>query len=110
MKTYVLSVLILIFPHIAIAQTSNHIKITEDKHPVAEDDYKENLDTQCRAICGEGYVYDRPGAKRNGKEKVCTKYPADCGYSCTTGWNFRYLAGGTDFTCQEAVIGKTNPK
>jgi hypothetical protein len=67
-----------------------------------DDDVQNNLDTQCVAICGEGYFYDRPGAKNNGKELVCTKYPLDCGYKCTIGWDIRYLVGGTNFTCQEA--------
>ena len=103
MRMCLLSILMFVLPYVAIAQTAKHIKIIQDEPSVAVGDYQENLNTQCRAICGDGYFYDRPGDKRHGKEKVCTKYPLDCGYSCTTGWNFRYLVGGTDFTCQEAV-------
>ena len=56
----------------------------------------------CIKYCGEGYFYDRPGAKNNGQELVCTKYPLKCGYSCTRGWKFRYLVNNTNYTCQEA--------
>lgn len=57
----------------------------------------------CIKYCGEGYFYDRPGEKNNGQELVCTKYPLKCGYSCTYGWNIRYLVEGTNYTCQEAL-------
>ncbi len=65
--------------------------------------YNEN----CERLCGSGYFYDRPGAKRNGRELVCTKYPLSCGYECTIGWAFRYLVDGTDYTCQEAIQFET---
>ncbi|MBR6409438.1 MAG: hypothetical protein IKS23_04285 [Alphaproteobacteria bacterium] len=57
----------------------------------------------CSNLCGSGYFYDRPGAKRNGQELVCTKYPLSCGYKCTIGWTFKYLINGTNYTCQEAI-------
>ena len=57
----------------------------------------------CEKYCGEGFTYDRPGAKNNGQEKVCTKYPLDCGYGCTTGWDIDYLVQGTNYTCQTAI-------
>ena len=65
--------------------------------PTAED-----KDTGCLLNCGEGFVYDRPGAKNNGQELVCTKYPRSCGYGCTTGWDIKYLVNGTNYTCQTA--------
>lgn len=103
-RNLVLILFVLFAPYISYAQTSKHINIVQE-----QDGYnflpnlKENLNKQCAALCGNGYFYDRPGAKNNGKELVCTKYPLDCGYNCTIGWNFRYLVGGTNFTCQEAV-------
>ncbi len=59
-------------------------------------------DKNCIKYCGEGYFYDRPGNKNDGNELVCTKYPLDCRYDCTYGWNFEYLVQGTNYTCQEA--------
>lgn len=102
MKTILLTLFILIFPSLATAQTHRHIKIEQTSAENFTDTQKENLNTQCEAVCGSGYFYDRPGAKNNGHEIVCTKYLLKCGYSCTVGWNIRYLVGGTDFTCQEA--------
>ena len=66
------------------------------------DTTKTLLNNNCVKYCGEGYFYDRKGDKNNGAELVCTKYPLKCGYGCTHGWNFRYLVGGTNYTCQEA--------
>ena len=66
--------------------------------PTAED-----KDTGCLLNCGDGFVYDRPGAKNNGQELVCTKYPKSCGYGCTTGWDIKYLVNGTNYTCQTAI-------
>ena len=60
-------------------------------------------DTDCIRYCGEGFYYDRPGAKNGGKELVCTKYPLSCGYGCTTGWDIDYLVKGTNYTCQTAI-------
>lgn len=63
-------------------------------------------DDGCVTQCGYGYVYDRQGGKtgKNGKqEKVCTKYPLECGYACTNGWRIRYLVNNTEYTCQEAA-------
>ena len=57
----------------------------------------------CIKYCGEGYFYDRPGDKNDGKELVCTKYPLDCRYDCTYSWKIRYLVKGTNYTCQEAI-------
>lgn len=103
-KNFILILFVLFTPYISEAQTSKHINIVQKQD---EDNFlpslNENLDKQCVALCGDGYFYDRPGARNNGKEFVCTKYPLDCGYKCTTGWKFRYLVGGTNFTCQEAV-------
>lgn len=70
------------------------------------DEIKEKYNADCIKYCGEGYFYDRKGSKNNGEELVCTKYPYKCGYNCTYGWRFRYLVGGTNYTCQEA---KQNP-
>ena len=64
---------------------------------------KAERDADCVSLCGQGYYYDRPGAKNGGQELVCTKYPKPCGYNCTVGWKFRYLVNGTNYTCQEAV-------
>ncbi len=65
---------------------------------------KNDFDAECRRICGNNeFYYDRPGAKLKGKERVCTRYPASCGYSCTTGWDIRYLVDGTVYTCQTAI-------
>ena len=61
-----------------------------------------NDDTECLRLCGTGFVYDRPGAKNGGQERVCTRYKLPCGYGCTTGWDFRYLVNGTNYTCQDA--------
>ena len=66
-------------------------------------DEKAERDADCVRLCGQGYYYDRPGAKNNGQELVCTKYPLPCGYGCTVGWKFRYLVNGTNYTCQEAI-------
>ena len=64
----------------------------------------EDKDADCRRICGNnGFYYDRPGAKLNGKERVCTRYPKSCGYGCTTGWDIDYLVNGTVYTCQTAI-------
>ena len=60
-------------------------------------------DMECVRNCGDGFYYDRPGAKNGGKELVCTKYPKPCGYGCTTGWDIKYLVNGTNYTCQTAV-------
>ena len=60
-------------------------------------------DTECVRNCGDGFYYDRPGAKNGGKELVCTKYPKPCGYGCTTGWDIKYLVNGTNYTCQTAI-------
>ena len=58
----------------------------------------------CKQICGSGFVYDRPGAKFGGKEKVCTRYPKSCGYNCTTGWDIVYGTGvDQPYTCQTAI-------
>ncbi len=65
-------------------------------------------DTDCIRYCGEGFVYDRPGAKNNGQELVCTKYPLSCGYGCTTGWDIDYLVQGTNYTCQTAIQSETD--
>lgn len=67
-----------------------------------DEEIKNNLNAQCAAICGDGYFFDRTGAKNNGRELVCTHYPLKCGYKCTVGWNIRYLVNSTNFTCQEA--------
>ncbi len=67
-----------------------------------EIDPRQQKDMDCTKYCGEGYSYDRPGAKNNGQELVCTKYPLKCGYNCTRGWKFRYLVNNTNYTCQEA--------
>ena len=64
---------------------------------------KSDLTQDCVNICGPGFRYDRPGSKRGGREQVCTRYPYDCGYACTTGWDFEYLKGGTEYTCQTAI-------
>ena len=64
---------------------------------------KEELNNNCVELCGQGYFYDRPGAKRGGREIVCTRYKLGCGYGCTIGWNFEYLVRGTDYTCQDAI-------
>lgn len=56
----------------------------------------------CLKYCGQGFSYDRPGAKMSGKERVCTKYPLKCGYNCTNGWDIDYLVQGTVYTCQTA--------
>lgn len=64
----------------------------------------------CRKICGDDpawgnqrFVYDRPGAKFNGQEEVCTRYPKSCGYGCTYGWDFVYGTGREQpYTCQTA--------
>ena len=65
---------------------------------------EDDKDADCRRICGnDGFYYDRPGAKLDGKERVCTRYPLSCGYNCTTDWNIRYLVDGTVYTCQTAV-------
>ena len=69
---------------------------------------KEILNKNCVKLCGDGYFYDRPGAKRNGAEIVCTRYPLPCNYACTIGWNFQYLIDGTDYTCQEAIQFDSN--
>ena len=66
---------------------------------------------QCRKICGDDpswgkqrFVYDRPGAKWGGKEKVCTRYPLDCGYKCTYSWDIKYGTGPEQpYTCQTAM-------
>ena len=63
----------------------------------------QDLDTGCLMNCGQGFSYSRPGAKNNGKELVCTKYPKECGYGCTTGWDIDYLVNGTNYTCQTAI-------
>ena len=63
----------------------------------------QDLDTGCLMNCGQGFSYSRPGAKNNGQELVCTKYPKDCGYGCTTGWDIDYLVNGTNYTCQTAI-------
>jgi len=60
-------------------------------------------DAECVRNCGDGFYYDRPGAKNNGQELVCTKYPKSCGYGCTTGWDIKYLVNGTNYTCQTAI-------
>ena len=103
-KNLILLLFVLFAPCVSEAQTSEHVNILQQQ----DEDYflsnlKENLDRQCVTLCGDGYFYDRPGDRNNGKELVCTKYPLDCGYKCTIGWKFRYLIGGTNFTCQEAV-------
>lgn len=72
-------------------------EINEEKN-----DIKEFHNQKCIELCGDGFYYDRTGAKRGGEERVCTKYPLKCGYSCTVGWNFRYLINQTNYTCQEA--------
>ena len=65
---------------------------------------KDDWDADCRRICGNNeFYYDRPGAKLDGKERVCTRYPASCGYACTTGWDIKYLVNGTVYTCQTAI-------
>lgn len=65
---------------------------------------QDDKDADCRRICGnEGFYYDRPGAKLNGKERVCTRYPLSCGYGCTKGWDIDYLVNGTVYTCQTAI-------
>ena len=68
----------------------------------------QDLDTGCLMNCGQGFSYSRPGAKNNGKELVCTKYPKECGYGCTTGWDIDYLVNGTNYTCQTAVQKEDN--
>ena len=69
--------------------------------PVMPEEDARNVD--CVNICGPGFHYDRPGDKLGGREQVCTRYPYDCGYSCTTGWTYEYLKDGTEYTCQTAV-------
>ena len=64
---------------------------------------KARLTKDCEKLCGEGFFYDRPGAKRGGQEIVCTRYKLSCGYDCTIGWNFEYLVQGTNYTCQDAI-------
>ena len=64
---------------------------------------KEKLNLDCERLCGQRFFYDRPGAKRNGKELVCTRYKLSCGYKCTIGWDIRYLVEGTNYTCQDAI-------
>ncbi len=69
-----------------------------------QEEAEDDKDAECRRICGnEGFYYDRPGAKLNGKERVCTRYPLSCGYGCTTGWDIDYLVNGTVYTCQTAI-------
>lgn len=48
------------------------------------------------------FFYDRLGSGFHGQEVVCTKYPLQCGYDCTVGWDIAHAAG-TYFTCQEAI-------
>ncbi len=87
---------------------TNKIKVSfieiREEESLTVNDTKEFHNQKCIEHCGEGYYYDRPGAKRDGEERVCTKYPLKCGYNCTVGWNFRYLVDGTGtyYTCQEA--------
>lgn len=69
----------------------------------AQDNDKALKTADCIQICGEGFVYDRPGAKLNGREKVCTRYPKPCGYACTVDWQIDYLVNNTEYTCQTAV-------
>ena len=68
-----------------------------------QEEADDDKDADCRRICGnDGFYYDRPGAKLDGKERVCTRYPLSCGYDCTTGWDIDYLVNGTVYTCQTA--------
>ncbi|MBR2300276.1 MAG: hypothetical protein IJ870_06890 [Alphaproteobacteria bacterium] len=70
----------------------------------AQSDFKKAaLTKDCERLCGEGFFYDRPGAKNGGQELVCTRYKLKCGYECTIGWNFEYLLQGTNYTCQDAI-------
>ncbi|MBQ1925142.1 MAG: hypothetical protein II180_03370 [Proteobacteria bacterium] len=71
--------------------------------PARQMNEKEARDQDCVSICGPGFHYDRPGGKLGGREQVCTRYPYDCGYACTTGWDFEYLKDGTEYTCQTAI-------
>lgn len=76
--------------------------MTTSNSPQKVQSDKSMLNMDCKNICGPGFVYDRPGGKLGGREKVCTWYPYDCGYGCTKGWDFEYLKDGTDYTCQTA--------
>ena len=70
---------------------------------------QDDKDADCRRLCGnDGFYYDRPGAKLDGKERVRTRYPLSCGYGCTTGWDIKYLVNGTVYTCQTAVQKASN--
>jgi len=43
------------------------------------------------AGCGQGYIWENPSDIRNGDGIVCVKYPLDCGYDCTSGWDIWYI-------------------
>lgn len=93
------------------AKTGKHHKVVTCNLKCSFPDRPRNKkDDDCERLCGDCFYYDRPGDKLNGRERVCTKYPCDCGYNCTKGWDIRYLVNGTEYTCQEAIQSVSGAK
>lgn len=75
-------------------------------HKAVQDDTPIDRNAECLRLCGDGFSYDRPGNRMNGKERICVKYPLPCGEECRTGWDIDYSVGGSVYSCQTAIQTK----